>query len=236
LVYQLLDTFQGLFDGQPYLHRKSNLGDSVAMRLYEDLHQLGRSPKLVHRVDTGLSVLSIQNTRRGVNARRGDGSFGEIIPNEAPIKDKGFIVCRGPIATIEIGIEVKILMKAMIKQIDRVISDLKGQATHFRSRGGNPVCVGVVGVNRAAYTTTYEGSRTFKTDGSGAYKHPIDEADEAERRLVQLAAPTFDEFIVLRFEATNEAPYPFRWSNERATLLDYGAALARISQQYEARV
>ena len=236
MSYQLLDTFAGLFQGQAYLHRRSNLGDSVAVKLYEDLLELGRSGKLVHRVNTGLSVLTTQNTRRGVNARRGDGSFGEIVPNETPIKHRGFNVCRGPIATIEIGIEVKILMKAMIKQIDRVISDLKGQAEHFRSRGGDPVCVGVVGINRAPYTTTHEGTRSFKTDGSSTYKHPISEADEAERRLLQLAAPSFEEFVILRFEATNEEPYQFAWSNERSTLLDYGAALARISQQYEARI
>ena len=235
MAYQLLDTFQNLFDGQAYLHRRSNLGDFVAMRLYEDLRELGRSGKLVHRIDIGLSVLNTKNTRRGVQARRGDGSFGEIVPNESPIKDEEFAVCRGPIATIEIGIEVKILMKAMIKQIDRVVNDLKKQADHFRSRGGNPVCVGVVGINCAPYCTTYEGDRINKTDGSSSYKHPIDEADEAERRLVQLAAPVFDEFIVLRFEAINESPFPFAWTNERDTVLDYGAALARISQQYEAQ-
>ncbi len=236
MTYQLLDRFRGLFEGQAYLHRKSNLGDSVARRLYEDLRELGRSGKLVHRVDTGLSVLNTRNTRRGVRARRGDGSFGEIVPNETPINDEGFVVCRGPIATIEIGVEVKILMKAMIKQIDRVTNDLRSQADHFRSGGGNPICVGVVGINRASYTTTYEGTRSFKTDGSSTYKHPIVEASEAEGRLRQIAAPAFDEFVVLRFEATNEPPFPFKWIDERATTLDYGAALARISQQYEARV
>jgi hypothetical protein len=171
-----------------------------------------------------------------VSARRGDGSFGEIVPNETPIRGPEFAVCRGPIATIEIGIEVKILMKAMIKQIGRVINDLRSQADHFRSGGGNPVCIGIVGINRAPYTTTYEGTRSFKTDGSSTYKYPIDEASEAERRLRQLAASAFDEFVVLRFEATNEPPFPFKWTDERATALDYGAALARISQQYEARV
>lgn len=235
MAYQLLETFEGLFDGQAYLHRRSNLGDFVAMHLYEDLHKLGRSSKLVHRVNTGLSVLNTQNMRRGVKARRGDGSFGEIVPNEVPIKDKGFTVYRGQIATIEIAVEVKILMKAMIKQIDRVISDLKGQAAQFRARGGNPICIAVVGVNRSPYCVSYEGTRSFRTDGK-KYKHPIDEADEAQRRLVQLAAPAFDEFVVLRFEATNEPPFPFKWSNKRGTLLDYGAALARISQQYETRV
>lgn len=233
--YQLLDAFGRLFDGQVYLHRKSNLGDSVAMQLYEDLHALGRSKKLVSRIDTGISVLNTQNRRHGIKARRGDGSFGEIVPNVDPIKDKGFVVCRGPIATIEIGVEVKILMKAMIKQIDRVINDLKGQAEHFRSRRGNPICVGVVGINRAPYCTSYEGDRSFRTDGK-KHKHPIDDAQDTEARLLQLAAPVFDEFLVLRFEAINEPPYAFSWTNEKAMLLDYGAALARISQQYELRV
>jgi hypothetical protein len=205
------------------------------MRLYEDLHTLGRSKKFASRVDTGISVLNTQNKRHGIKARRGDGSFGEIVPHVEPIKDKGFVVCRGPIATIEIGIEVKILMKAMIKQVDRVVNDLKGQAAHFRSRGGNPVCVGIVGINHAAHCTSYEGDRAFRTDGK-KYTHPIDEAAEAEKRLISLAAPAFDEFAVLRFDATNEPPYPFAWVNEAETLLDYGAILARVSQQYEARI
>jgi hypothetical protein len=54
--------------------------------------------------------------------------------------------------------------------------------------------------------------------------------------LLQHAAPAFDEFVVLRFRATNEAPFSFAWVNQKATGMDYGAALARISQAYEARV
>ena len=72
MSYQLLDTFRGLFEGQAYLHRKSNLGDFVAMQLYEDLHQLGRSKKFVERVDAGHAVLNTANKRQGVKARRGD--------------------------------------------------------------------------------------------------------------------------------------------------------------------
>jgi hypothetical protein len=234
LVYKLLQGFEGLFKGQAYLHRKSNLGDSVAMLLYEDLHLLARSPKYLNRVNGGASVLNSSNRRHGVKARRGDGSFGETVPGTTPIRDLGFAVMRGPIATIEIGIEVKILMKAMIKQIDRVISDLKGQAAHFRSRGGNPICVGIAGINQAAYTTSYEGTRSFRTDGK-THKHPAAEAMEAERRLLSLAAPSFDEFIVLRFSAFNEPPFSFDWANKTATELDYGAALARISKEYEIR-
>jgi hypothetical protein len=61
-------------------------------------------------------------------------------------------------------------------------------------------------------------------------------AQEAETRLLRLAAPSFDEFVVLRFEATNELPFTFSWTNNQATARDYGAILARISQHYEARV
>ncbi len=231
--YRLLDTFRGLFDGQAYLHRKSNLGDVVAVHLYEDLYGLGRSANYGARVDAGISVLNTQNLRRGVKARRGDGSFGEAVPSASSVWETGYAVGRGQIATIEIGIEVKILMKAMIKQIDRVIGDLRRQADQFRSRRGNAICVGIVGVNRAPHCTSYEGERSFPTDGK-RYKHPIDEADAAEERLRQHAAPAFDEFVVLRFEAVNEPPYGFAWTDERATQLDYGAALVRISHQYEA--
>lgn len=202
------------------------------MHFYEDLHALGRSSKYVHRVDTDISVLNTQNRRQGIRARRGDGSFGEIVPNVSPIKDKGFIVSRGPIATIEIGIEVKILMKAMLKQIDRVAKDLREQVTDFKSHSGKPICIGVAGINHADHCTTYERDRAWPTDGS-EYRHPIQEAYEAEKRLMQLAAPAFDEFLVLRFKATNEPPYSFTWVDEKESNLNYGAILARVSQRYE---
>lgn len=230
--YKLLAAFSGLFEGKAYLHRKSNLGDFVAMHLFEDLYSINRSEKLIKRVDSGLSVLNTKNQRQGIRARRGDGSFGEIIPNTDPIKDQDYFVRRGPIATIEIGVEVKILMKAMIKQIDRVVSDLRGQTEHFRSRGGNPICVGIVGINHSPFCTTYEGNRAFRTDGK-KYKHPIDEAAQATARLIERAAPAFDEFIIMRFRATNETPYLFSWVNEHEVAQDYGAALARIGQAYE---
>ena len=233
--YRLLGAFRSLFEGQAYLHRKPNLGDFVAIQLYENLYELGRSKKYISRVDSQISVLNGQNIRHGISARRGDGSFGEIVPNSNAVRDEGFSVYRGPIATIEIGIEVKILMKAMGKQIDRVINDLRSQAQHFRSRGGKPICVGIVGVNRAPVCTTYEGTRSFRTDGK-KYKHPVDEADDAEERLRRLAAPEFDEFLVLSFEGINESPFPFVWTDELATLMDYGATLARIGQQYEIHV
>lgn len=102
-------------------------------------------------------MLNVQNRRRGIDARRGDGTFGEIIPGEMPIVDAGYVVARGPIATVEIGAEVKILAKAMIKQIDRVTSDLRHQVTHFQRGGAKPICVGIVGVNHASRCVSWEG-------------------------------------------------------------------------------
>jgi len=204
------------------------------MHLYEDLVALNKSSKLKARVETGEWVLNTSNRRQGIRARRGDGTFGEIVPNETPIADPDYLVARGKVATVEIGIEVKILAKAMIKQIDRVIGDLQKQVAHFRQGGGNPICVAVVGVNHAPYTIGYEGERSFRTDGK-ANRHPYQESPEAERRLLADAAPYYDEFIVLHYSATNEPPFPFSWTNFTLTSQNYGSVLVRISREYDRR-
>jgi hypothetical protein len=232
LKFKLLEKFGGLFEGKIFRHRSSNQGDLVAIQFFEDLYDLGRSTKYVDRVNGGISVLNIQNRRHGVRARRGDGSFGEIVPGGEPITDEGYKVKRGPIATIEIGIEVKIIQKAMIRQIDRVINDLRSQVTQFRSKGGRATTVGIVGVNRASSYVSYEGDQAWPTTGIGRHKHPSQEADEAIRRLETLAAPHFDEFLILPFMATNSPPYPFDWVDRKRTELDYGAALARVSGSF----
>ena len=206
------------------------------MHLYEDLVAIQRSPKLidaaVHRKER---VVNVQNKRRGVAARRGDGTFGELIPGESAITDPGFLVARGPIATVEIGVEVKVLAKAMIKQIDRVINDLRNQVVQFRRGGGNPICVAVIGINQADHTVSYEGERPFPTTGKAGFPHPSQEAPEAERRLRAEAASDFDEFLVLRFKATNEPPCPFEWADYHSLRLDYAAALSRIGARYQQR-
>lgn len=232
MPYRLLDTFRDLFQGKEFHHRVSGQGDFVAIQFFEDLYVLNRSPKYKQRVDQGLSVLNVQNKRIGVKARRGDGSFGEIVPNVAPIADPGYAVKRGPIATIEIGIEVKIVQKAMLRQIDRVINDLKGQVAQFKSHHGTPITIGIVGINRAKNYVSFEGERTYPTTGFGKHLHPYQQADESEARLRSLAAPFFDEFLILRFEATNTAPFPFTWTHPKQTNLDYGAVLARVAGRF----
>lgn len=105
--YRLLTEFRKLFEEKKYIHRASNLGDFVAMHFYEDLLAIKRSPKLIRAVRAGERVLNVQNRRKGIQARRGDGTFGEIIPGETPIRDPGYAVARGLVATVEIGVEVK---------------------------------------------------------------------------------------------------------------------------------
>jgi hypothetical protein len=47
------------------------------------------------------------------------------------------------------------------------------------------------------------------------------------------ARPSFDEFLFLRFRASNQPPYSFEWLDLKATSLDYGAILTRISRKYD---
>lgn len=234
MPYRLLHQFRSLFDGEAYRHRNSTLGDSVAAFLPDDLYAIGRSTKLARRVEAGERVVNVQNRLRGVKARRGDGTFGEIIPNTLPLNAPEYLVARGNIATVEVGVEVKILAKAMIKQIDRVINDLDKQVEHFRRGGGNPICVAIVGINSADHYVSFEKDRTYPTDGK-TYQHPIQEAAKAETRLLAEVARAYDEFVILRFRATNERPFTFGWVDEAGTNLDYGAALTRIVRRYDDR-
>lgn len=204
------------------------------MHLYEDLYALRKSSTLADRISKRERVVNTRNNRRGVIARRGDGTFGEIVPGVVPVEDPRFTVGRGQVATVEIGVEVKILAKAMIKQIDRVMNDLSNQVVQFKRGGGHPICVGIVGINRAEICAGYEGPKVTVTDGR-KNQHPSREAAEAEARLRREVQPKFDEFLVLRYRATNMDPYPFEWVDLPSTELDYAAILTRISREYTHR-
>jgi hypothetical protein len=232
--FALLDIFRSLFDGTRYRHRDSSLGDLVASYLYEDLVKLNKSALLTSRVQSHECVVNIGNKALGKPSRRGDGTFGELVPTVIAITEKGLLIARGEIANIQIGAETKILAKAMIKQIDRVIGDLIRQVDEFRRTGGTPICVGFVGINSAKNYTSYEGEREWPTDGK-KHKHPFQEAGEAERRIRERALPNFDEFLFLRFQATNVPPYPFQWADYAQTVKEYGALLVRLSREYDKR-
>ena len=231
------------------------------MHFYEDLITIHRSSKLLEAaINRKDRVLNVQNKRRGVSARRWDGTFGELIPGETAITDAGYLVSRGPIATVEIGVEVKVLAKAMIKQIDRVKNDLRHQVTEFKLGGGSPICIAVVGINQAESMTSYEGDRPWPTTGAGGFLHPFQEAPEAERssarsrsRSCRSSSP--DRSLVrCGKRAVQRGRRPCRrrlrghqwnlrgrndghceWVNYKDTRLDYAAALSRVSARYQQR-
>src|SRR5271166_6779269 len=123
----------------------------------------------------------------------------------------------------------------MIKQIDRVINDLRNQVVQFKRGGGNPICIAVIGISCSESTVSYEGDRSFPATGKHGFLHPFQEAPEAERRLRAEALPAFDELLILRFKATNAPPFPFEWHDYNETRLDYAAVLSRISARYQQR-
>lgn len=237
--WRLLAAYEKLFAGQLYRHRSNNQGDQLAVELYEDLYAIGNSPKYMADVDELRRGISLKNVRVGISARRGDGTLGQFIPGEVVISEPGYRVHRGPVATLDIGVEVKILNKAMIKQINERITSLKKQAEYFvrgrdgRARG-NPITIAIIGVNSADYTVGYEGERSYKTDGK-THAHPFEEAAAAEERIRNEVVPEFDETIILRYKATNEEPYPFSWADPASASREYAASLVRICAEYERR-
>lgn len=73
MKFAFLQEFRNLFEEKPYLHRVSTHGDYVSQFVFEDLCQLGQSPKLKARIAGHRSVLNAANKTRGVKHRRGDG-------------------------------------------------------------------------------------------------------------------------------------------------------------------
>jgi hypothetical protein len=145
-----------------------------------------------------------------------------------------YTVSLGKVANIVLGAEVKIMAKAMIKQMERVGTDLENQAKEFKRHGNDPICVGILAINYASHYTSFEGQATWPTDGK-KYKHPIQEASTAEATLSARVADKYDELICLRYAATNAPPLDFRWVDEADTNLLYGAALVRLSALYDRR-
>jgi hypothetical protein len=106
----------------------------------------------------------------------------------------------------------------------------------FRKASPNSICVGIVGVNHADHYVSFEGKTPWPTTGRGGYLHPVQEAAEAERRLLEHVKPLYNEFLMLRYEATNEEPYPYEWVDFEETRLDYAALLTRISSTFQQRL
>jgi len=228
--FGLLRAFEKVFHGRQYKHRVSTTGDLIASCLYEDLLSLGDSKKFLERVKSRMCVVNTSNLIKGKKGRRGDGTFGRIVPGIQASSVEGYSVCRGPVANLEIGCEVKILATKMIAQIDRVTTDLRNQADVFRKLNPNCIAIGIVGVNHALEYVGREGKRSYP-----AKKPPAKESAEIIRRLDRDVRSKYDEFVVLPYSATNKRPFPFSWTHERETTDEYASLLVRVSDLYERR-
>ena len=227
--FLLLRKFEETFRDRRYIHRNSQLGNRIADFLFDDLYLLREDSRFRADIDAREVALNPKGVSPGLRARRGDGSLGPVVPGHQPRAYSGHVVPIAPTAEVDIGAEVK-----MIKQIDRVIIDLCGQAQHFKTKSPRAIPVGIVGLNLADHYVSFERDRSYATDGRGA-PHPAQEAHEAERRLHDRAESCFTEFIVLPFRATNESPYPFEWATPRVTRDDYASMLVRLLRSYERR-
>jgi len=228
--FRLLNRFEETFRNGPYVHRNSQLGNRIADFLFDDLYELDSTSKFRADVDAGRIALNPKGVSPGLKARRGDGSFGPIVPGYRPRPYLDHVVPVAPTAEVDLGAEVKILAKAMIKQIDRVVSDLCGQSRQFKTKSPDALTVGIVGINVADRYVSFEGSRRYPTGEFGP--HPYQEAPEAERRLRMSAEPCYGELLILTFKATNEPPFEFSWLQAQGTRDQYGSMLTRLLRSY----
>lgn len=231
--FKLLAAFEELFQGHVYKHRQSTIGNLVASHLYEDLFDYGGSTKFIDRVTAAKCVVNVDGSTRGVRARRGDGTFGALVPGSDVVSASGFVVPRGMVALTHVGAEFKIIATAHLRQIDRVLNDLTGSAASLKEKSANAITVGFAAVNYSERWTGMEGTRSFPVERKP--QRAVQESDETSRRLVDIAGPTFDEFLLLKFKATNQTGFPFEWLNPVGTEADYGAAVVRIAALYENR-
>lgn len=229
-MYKLLEAFENIFAGRIYRHRSSTIGDGIAAFVYEDLVDLAQSPTLIERVNTNSVSVNTGNQIKGQRGRRGDGTFGRIVPGQVLNEEVGFRVRRGHVANLEIGTEVKIGATKLIAQVDRVINDLRKQADIFTRHNPAALRLALVGVNSASTYTGHEGDRQHV-----AKTPPAREASEFAQRIERIVGPYYTELLVLRFRATNNPPYLFEWVDRKDTEQLYGSILVRLSALYEQR-
>lgn len=254
LTHRLLTAFENLFNGNIYRHRIPNQGDAVALELFEDLYPVSAarvSPlvsKYCGRVGNQQRVINPANVVMGSRGRRGDGTFGDPVPGTFKAPVPGYRVSRARTSTCEVGVEVKILCAAMSRQVGRVITDLKDQASYFQnhSPGKSPLKVAIVGVNHAPIYCSYEGQFTCAhcgqtsdvtttTTGTGTRKHPIQQAASTIATIRAAIQPLYDRLLILEFSATNMAPFAFAWQNQPQVIQQYDALLTWLAAEYENR-
>ena len=229
--FRLLDRFEHTFLGTKYRHRDSSLGNKIGRELFEDL--------ILHRSDSLLAQRAATNTvvvnsegkihRQHRLIRRNDSVMG--LPPAGVMNLRQLPGCSfqlGPVADPHIACEVKIVAKSQAKQIDRVLSDLRGFAEGMKRLNERCINIAIAGVNHESNYVGYEGKRAFRD----ALR--VDESANTESILGQLT-DVYDELLILPFKASNQKPYPFSWLRPEAARLDYGAVVTRMLAEYEHR-
>ena len=230
-TFRLLERFKNTFFGTRYDHRNSSLGNIIGRELFEDLLLHSGSDAYASHAQQGRTVVNRGgkiHTPRAI--RRNDSILGRP---PAGVTDTppppGFSVSEGPVAEPRVGCEVKILAKSQLKQIGRVISDLERFVDRMKSL--NPRCINValVGVNYESDYVGWEGDRPYR------HKLTSKEPEVVSARLSEALLRLYDELLIVRFRATNQSAYPFNWVHPKQVRLDYGAALTRLGELYQAR-
>jgi len=227
--YRLLHAFRLAFEGTIYKHRISTTGNRIGRELFEDLLRHEVSPLYSEHVRNGACVVSRGGGVHGKLIRRNDSVFGRPPAGVPGMKGaSGYRVLEGTVAEPRVGCEVKILAKAQLKQIDRVINDLEGFALRMNKLNKTCINVAVVGVNHEPNYVGFEGAREFR--------HRLGPGEPAVvmSRLETLRA-FYDEVLVLPFRATNQKPFPFAWASTRKVELDYASVLTRLGERYQER-
>jgi len=142
-----------------------------------------------------------------------------------------FAVCEGLVADARVGCEVKIIAKDPLSQVDRVISDLANFAGRVRRVNSQSVSVAMVGMNLSrAIPSATKVNETYEDKELRGH-----EALAATRKIEEQLREVYDELLILPFEATNIPPLPFAWATTPRVELEYGSALTRIGERYQAR-
>jgi hypothetical protein len=210
----------------------------MAINLFDDLYEYCSQSKAgghyAQRVDDRAIVVNKANRVAGktigqVRVRRGDAIIGQSVPGQTPIPRPGAFVSAGPLATLQVGAEVKIIATAMGKQFDRVVGNIRDQAEIFAKMNPNSIKVAFIGVNHSMNYRSFEGDRTYDS-------RPGKEAQQTMRALAnELANSIYDEILLMPYEISNIPPFPFAWRNWQQTYTNYNAALVRLANIYQSR-
>jgi hypothetical protein len=204
MTYKLLDQFPELFAGKAYLHRISNQGDIVASYLFEDLYDLGRSKKFCDTVQKQERVANIKTSKSGKTKRTWRRDFWGESSTAAAVLPPGLSVAIGDVATIEIGTEVKILAKAMIKQLDRVGTGWMTKPRNSARTAISYLCWNLGRELRSLFTPAMKQPKVWPTDGK-TYRILFRRLPTQSVVLWRALSLQYDEILVLRFRATKRS-------------------------------